>query len=301
MGTLAALALALGGAVVAGGARPAGVEPQDARSRERAMYVSVVDRAGTPVAGLSARDFVVREDGVAREVLKALPAGDPITIALVVDNSAASTAVVPDVRRALDAFAKRMGGRNPIAVTTFGDRPVILQDYTLVAGQVAKGVERIFPQPGSGAYLLQALVEVSNGFARRDFERGIIVAVTTEGPEFSELNEDQVLPALRESGAALHAFVFAGSASPDPRADGVRQRAIVLDRGPRETGGRREDLLTSMALDDAVKTLGDRLTHEYRITYSRPETLIPPGRIEVSVKRPELDARGTPVRVKPRG
>ncbi len=68
--------------------------------------------------------------------------------------------------------------------------------------------------------------------------------------------------------------------------------------GPRETGGRHVDLLSSMALDQALKKLGDQLTNEYRITYSRPETLIPPEKIEVSVTRPGLDARGTPIKSK---
>jgi len=274
---------------------------QGARDRERAMYVSVVDREGTPVTGLPARDFLVREDGVAREVLVAEAADDPVTIALLVDNSAASAPVIPDVRRALTAFAGKMGGRNPIAVTTFGDRPTIQQDYTLVVPQVVRGVERLFAQPGSGGVLLQALVEISKGLAKRDFDRAVIIAITTEGPDFSDLNEGQVIPLLRESGASFYAFVFPARLTPDPRSTGVRERAIVLDRGPRETGGRRDDLLTSMATDDALGKLAEQLTHEYRITYSRPDSLIPPEKIEVSVTRPGLDARGTPVRPKPRG
>ena len=95
--------------------------------------------------------------------------------------------------------------------------------------------------------------------------------------------------------------MYTSIVSPDPRADSVRQRWAVLDRGPRETGGRRDDLLSSMSIDDALRKLAGRLSNEYRITYSRPETLIPPEKIEVSVKRPGLDARGTPVRQKPRG
>jgi VWFA-related protein len=299
--TLSSLAVILVGFVVLEAARLPPSERQSTRDRERAMYVSVVDREGAPVTGLPAREFLVREDGVAREVLVAEAADDPITIALLVDNSAVSDPVIPDVRRALAAFAEKMGGRHPIAVTTFGDRPTILQDYTLVTPQVVRGVERIFAQPGSGGVLLQALVEISKGFAKRDFDRAVIVAITTEGPEFSDLNDTQVLPFLRESGASLHAFVFTARLTPDPRSTGVRERAIVLDRGTRETGGRRNDLLSSMAIDDALRMLAEQLTHEYRITYSRPDSLIPPQKIEVSVKRPGLEARGTPVKAKSRG
>src|SRR5512144_1796519 len=131
-GSLLCLAIALVAiGVVAAGRSPAA--PQDARARERSMYVSVTDRQGLPVTGLPARDFLVREDGVAREVLVAEPADDPITLALLVDNSAASTPYIADIRRGLTAFVKKMAGPNPIAVMTFGDRPTIQQDYTLVA------------------------------------------------------------------------------------------------------------------------------------------------------------------------
>lgn len=297
-GTVVSFAVAAAATAVLLAAGPPGSSPQDRAGRERGMYVSVVTRDGQPVTGLSAREFVVREDGVAREVLMAEKADDPITIALVVDNSQAAADLVPDVRRALKSFVEQMGGKNPMAVTTFGDRPTIVQDYTLVVSQLTRGVERIFPMPGSGAYLLDALRLVGTGFAKRDVDRGIMVVIASEGPEFSELNYDQVLPVLRQSGAALDAFVFVARSAPDPADPNVRNRAVVLDAGPRETGGRRVDLLTSMALDGALKTLANQLTNEYRITYARPESLIPPEKIEVSVTRPGLDARGTPIRSK---
>ena len=78
-----------------------------------------------------------------------------------------------------------MAGPNPIAVMTFGDRPTIQQDYTLVAAQALDGVQRLFPQPGSGSYLLQALQQVSAGFAKRDFDRGTLVGYVSRGAGLS--------------------------------------------------------------------------------------------------------------------
>src|SRR5687768_3517011 len=46
--------------------------PQTApAARSRDIYVSVQSRDDTPITGLTAADFTVREDGTAREVLKA--------------------------------------------------------------------------------------------------------------------------------------------------------------------------------------------------------------------------------------
>ena len=58
-----------------------------AQADERVIYASVVDQKGNPVAGLSEKDFIVREDGQSREVLRVAKDEDPLQIALLVDNS----------------------------------------------------------------------------------------------------------------------------------------------------------------------------------------------------------------------
>ena len=72
------------------------------------MYVSVVDQAGNPVPDLGPSDFVIREDKVAREVLKVEPATDPMHVALLVDNSQAAESYVQEYRQAFTAFTAAM-------------------------------------------------------------------------------------------------------------------------------------------------------------------------------------------------
>src|ERR1700741_1648850 len=75
--------------------------------RERTMFVSAVDQKGEPVEGLGPNDFIVREDGAAREGLRASRAIEPIDIAILVDDSGASEGVMPRVREGLTAFINR--------------------------------------------------------------------------------------------------------------------------------------------------------------------------------------------------
>ena len=58
-----------------------------AQAEDRVIYTSVVNKDGEPVLDLGIKDFIVREDGQAREILNVARDNDPLQIALLVDNS----------------------------------------------------------------------------------------------------------------------------------------------------------------------------------------------------------------------
>jgi hypothetical protein len=266
-----------------------------AQAARRALYVSALDKAGAPVSDLAPSDIAVREDNVAREVLAVAPAVEPMQIAVLVDNSQAAAPFIRDYREALAAFVdaltngERPGTRNEVAIITVAERPTIATDYTTDRGALVKSAQRIFSTTDSGAYLLDAIIETSQGMTKRRSPRPVIAAISTEGPELSDRFYQQVLTTLRASGAALHVIVVGRQASDS------HDRSVVISEGPRSTGGQYDTLLTSSALTGRLKRLAAELTHQFRVTYARPQSLIPPERITVSATRPGLTVRGTPV------
>jgi hypothetical protein len=267
-----------------------------AQATERVLYVSALDtKTKAPVETLSAADLRITEDGRAREVLRVAPATTALPVAIVVDNQQAAQRTIADLRGALLSFLAEIDGVGPIALITTADRPTIVQDYTTDAAQLREAVNRIFAQPDSGATLLDAIPEISRGLAKRQEDRAAIVLVTLELTEFSTQHYTQVLDSLRSSGAMMSAVVLQNQAG-GLQDDAARNRAVVLDRGIVDSGGVRVDVLTSMSYGGALKQVAGALKHQHRVVYARPESLIPPERVQVSAAKPNLSVVGAPAR-----
>ena len=261
-----------------------------AQADEQRMYVSVLDRHGVPALGLTADRFIVREDGVLREVLRVGQATEPMQIALVVDNSWAARQYISDLRVGLESFVDTVAGDHEVALMTIGDRPTIVVDYRRSAQELQQAVKRVFPRPDSGGHFRDTIYSASRGLLRRQPSRPVILAVTSEGPDYSSRAYQAVVRAIEDSGATLHAIVLtSGGAS---LATSAHYRDMVLDQGTKRTGGERHDLLQGQRLVETLQAVAAELVHQYEVIYARPDMLIPPDRIEVEVTGEALVARG---------
>lgn len=261
-----------------------------AQAKPTDVYVSVVDGKGAPATGLTAEDFRVREDGVAREVLNVSTATEPLTVALLVDDSQAAEPAVQMIREAVDAFLKALDGKAEIAIITFGDRPTIVVDYTTDQKKLHAGAQTLFPRSGSGADLLDAIVEVTKGLRKREAKRPIIAVLRMdEGVEFGNRYYEPVLEEIDKSRATLHVISLGRPGT--SQSDETRNRDQVIANGTERTGGRREQVLALTSAAPQMKQLANELLNQYVVTYGRPDTLIPPQKIEVTVTKPGLKAR----------
>jgi hypothetical protein len=191
------------------------------------------------------------------------------------------------MREAVDGFITALSGKAEIALVTFGDRPTVVVDYTGDHKKLLDGAHHVFPRSGGGAYLLDAIVDVSKGLQKREPKRPVIVVLTIDAnTEFSNRQYQDVLGELDKSRAALHVISLG---TPDSsQSDESRNRNQVVALGTERSGGRRDNVLPLTGAAPRMKQLADELTHQYVVTYGRPETLIPPEKIEVTVAKPGL-------------
>ena len=267
-------------------------ESFQASASDQRIYVSVLDQQDNPVVGLAADAFIVREDGIRREVLSVTKAGGSFQIALVVDNSEAIRPYLRDLRAGLESFVKMMAGPHEMALFTIGDRPTIVTDYRNNPEELQAAVKRIFPRPMSGGHLLDTILNASRGLTRRNTTRPIILVVTAEGVDYSSRSYQSVLKSVDESGASLHAVVLTSRGA--GLGANARYRDMVLDRGTERTGGKRHDLLRGQRLQETLEALAHELLNQYLVVYARPDMLVPPDRVEIEMADASWVARGNP-------
>jgi VWFA-related protein len=258
------------------------------------MYVSAVDEKGESVEGLGPNDFIVREDGAPREVLRVSRAIEPIDIAILVDDSAASEQLIPRAREALRSFITKMSMGNQVAIIGLADRPTILVNYTSNPTLLEKGIGLLWPRTRAGSTLLDAIYEVSRGLERRETPRAVIIPVITDGGDFANRQYDQVMQEVKRAGVAIHAVTVGNFNSTDH--EELRNRGRVLSEGTRVSGGQRINLLTPISVQQALDRLARELSSQYKVVYAHPESLIPPTKFEVTARRPGITMRGAPAR-----
>jgi hypothetical protein len=259
-------------------------------SAPRHVYAIAVDSRDLPVTDLTAADFVVKEDGRERQVTSAAISTAPLQIVIIVDDNGTGI-----FRYGLTDFAQRLQGRGELALRVVVGQVRNVLDYTTsfqawMAAITGLGVR---PPTPEGGQLLEGVSEAAKELRRREAQHPVILALTVGGEEHSTLLGRQVLDQLHESRAALH-VIFAGNAAVRS-ADPARNAADLLDRnlnlsqvlgdGPKQSGGRRRDVIATQAVLAELQQVAREITAQYGVTYLRPVDGRTPQRLQVTVTR----------------
>jgi hypothetical protein len=277
-------------------AQPAGPQPLT-----RTVYLNAFDGNGAAVEDLVAADFLVKEGGKPRDVVSVGPAKARMQIALIVDDNGTGLFRAPLFR-----FVQHLLGRAEFAVVTVVGQPLKLTDYTMDGKVLSEVLGSLSARPGTpdGGQLLQGIYEAARDLEKREAPRPIIIALSVPGDEHTTLPAKHVLDKLKDSGASLHVFLVAASASrqmvavtkPSALLEENMNLGEVLGDGSKQSGGRREDIVASAGALLGLQQLAEDLLHQYKIEYDLPPGIKPTDRISVSVKRKGVSLR-VPARI----
>ena len=263
---------------------------QRGHTEQSALVTAVTDDAKA-VTNLTATDFLVSEDKMNREVIRVGAAPPPSHVVLLIDDSQAAERSIQFLRTAVPAFINGISALTPapqVAVMTFGERPTMRADFQPKTDAALVAAGKLFATPGTGSYLLQALMDASKNLTKHAAKNPVIVVFAAEaGPEFSSERREVVASAMQKAGASLWAIVLQGPARMDLTPEGLERQAVLNDV-VKQTGGFTRTIQSDQGVDSAFGVIGDLVKSRYVVTYSRPEDLIPPKSVEVTAKRSDV-------------
>jgi VWFA-related protein len=264
--------------------------------RTRTIYVSAVDKTGTPVLDLRPQDFEIREGGKLRDIRSADPATRRMQVALIVDDNGTGL-----FRSSVARFVQRLRNEADFSISVVVGQALKLVDYTTDLNKLSDAVAYLGARPATpdGGQLLGTIYEVARDLQKRESLRPVIVVLTVGGEEHNPMPAHQVLAQLRDSRASLNVFEMTSNVLRPTqvvtRASTLLEESLaiseVIGDGSKQSGGRRDEIVASAGLVKGVQMLAEELSHQYELTYVLPEGVAPTEKISVQVKRRDVTIR----------
>jgi len=257
--------------------------------------VTVLDKKGKPVIGLSKSDFLVTEEkrpvqfdflGEVKELEKL-----PIYVGVLMDTSGSTSGKLGFEKEAAKNFLYMVTRtrKDHGAFATFDDEVNLRQDFTQNLDLLERAIDTV-KKPGSQTSLYDAVWQFCDEKMRGvNSPRRALVVITDGDDTYSRARLDDAISMAQRTDTIIFAIStkggFTGSAVPGVEAGTVKDSGDKnLQRMAEDTGGRAFYTGDMLALERAFKKIGEELRSQYLLTY-RPEGPFDGGyrRIEVKV------------------
>jgi len=254
------------------------------------IQASVRDKKGRPLAGLTAADFEVRDNGEPRSILSLRSdRRSPVSVAILVDMSGSMRvgSKIAMARQAFDSILSQLrDGEDELALFTFDSRLHQRQPFTTDISGLKSALDTF--QPFGATSLYDATAATARALAERSAAHKAIVILTDGIDTSSQMTASEVSGLA--SSIDVPVYIVATVASPD--------RASLIESGDKTvpsdgadlrdlaewTGGRLVFATTFGEAVVAASNLLDELRQQYVLAIeaaNSPEW----RRLEVRVKR----------------
>lgn len=238
----------------------------------RKVYISAVDSSRAPVTDLKASDITVKEGGKERPVASLEPASAPMHVAIIVDDGGTGA-----FQSGVAQFLQKTLGRGLFSITLLSPQATRIVDFTDDVAALKTALGRLGQrgrlQP-DGDQMLDAIVQASRALQQEKAERPVILSLTLAGGQPQSVQPDDVLTTMRSSGAMLNVVFLIGA-----------DVGMVMGDGPKQSGGRIEQVGGGEAILPALLRIADSLQNQYLLTYTLPDGVRPSDRLTVATSR----------------
>ena len=208
--------------------------PTQARAAEHQLFIFVMNQYGLPVEDLGADEVIIESRGDQCTVRSVRPETDPMTVALLVDNSEPATRSLNSLRAGLKAFLGALPEQHKVGLFTISGQTTQVMEFTTDREALIAHADNLFADQGTAAVLLDGLVETWNRRFDDDDAWPVFVTIVYDGAEASrsvrEQQFDNFVNELRARAATVHAVLMSIRGSKYPPA---KPGALVVSRSKR--------------------------------------------------------------------
>lgn len=228
------------------------------------VNVSVTDKEGRPVLGLSRDDFSVFEDGAEQRIAQFTGERVPISLGILVDVSDSMFGDrIADARRAIDRFVlDLLGPDDETFLMVFNHHADVVQGWTTPPRPLAGRLEGVKPFGGTALY--DAVIRAAPLLGRRRHQRCGLVIVSDGEDTASDARLQEALSALHRTDAFVYAIAIDA-----PRGPAINRRFSpdALREITAQNGGYTAVIHVSAELGDATERIATELNHQYTLGF----------------------------------
>ncbi len=232
------------------------------------VFVTVTDRHGAPVAGLTKDNFVLKEDDHDQTIkIFDKESAVPLSIALEIDTSLSTRQDLPLEQASAKRFAH--GILRPVdALSVYAFSETVREatpGYTSDLKRIDESIDHI--RVGAATALYDAIYLAARALDHRK-GRKVIVLITDGGDTVSSVDYKQALRAAEEAETLVYSIIVVPIESSAGREIGGEHALIQLSE---DTGGKYYYATSISQLDNAFRQISEELRTQYLLAYYPPK------------------------------
>jgi hypothetical protein len=238
----------------------------------RKVFIAASD-GKAPITDLKAEDLTVKEGGKDVKIASLTPATEPMDIVLLVDDGGTGA-----YQAGVLQFLQAMMGKAKFSISQFTPQAVKLIENTDDVKLIQGALDKLGPRgkiSTQGQQMVEAIDIAAKALQQRGAVRPVILVLTLNGGQSD--NPDFAMKTLQSTGAMLNVVFLQNS-----------DIGQVLGDGPRQSGGRIEQIGAVSAIAPMITRMTETLLNQYALTYTLPDGVKPSDRVAVATSRKGL-------------
>jgi VWFA-related protein len=231
------------------------------------LNVSVFDANYQVIKGLPKSAFTVQENGVPQEVSVFRQEDVPVSMGLIIDNSASMRDKKDRVVSAALAMIKASNPEDEVFVVNFNDEPELTQEFTGNISLLEKSLRAIQTR-GETAMRDAVLLGVQHLRSRAKRDKRVLVVITDGEDNASVASQQRLIEAAHQNNAIIYGIGLLGGEAPE---SAVRARKR-LEELTNATGGRSWFPTDVNAIAGITPEIAHEIRNQYVVGYTPSDT-----------------------------